>query len=405
MIELTEDQKKADELICSWFYKSKRQVFVLAGYAGTGKTTLVRHTVTESLHLVPDVSAAFVTPTGKAATVLIRSGTQASTLHKLIYQSIVREEEVQAGGKTITVEKLIFVRRESIDPGIKLIVLDEASMVSDDVLQDICRFGVKVIACGDPAQLPPVEGYGDCLSLPDITLTTIVRQEQDNPIIMLSKKARDGEPIAYGKYGNTVQVIPRQQFYGNRRRKFLLGADQIICGINRTRAQINDEVRSMTGYTSQLPQDGEKLICTLNNWELFIDPEMKFNLVNGIIGTCFRPAYDITQRIGQMVFKPDFIDDPVPEPVFFDLGIFTDGRPAYKRGEYFQKFNGEGIPEDDVFTLNHFEYGYCISCHKAQGSEFGNLVIFDESWAFKEDRAKWLYTAITRAKNKLVIVR
>ncbi|MCD8308134.1 MAG: DEAD/DEAH box helicase [Clostridia bacterium] len=404
MIELTEDQKKADELIVKWFQKSKRQVFVLAGYAGTGKTTLVRHTVTETLKLVPDKSVAFVTPTGKAATVLIRSGTPASTLHKLIYQSIVRTEEVQVAGKTLKVDKLIFVRRESIDEDIKLIVLDEASMVSDEVLQDICRFGVKVIVCGDPAQLPPVEGYGSCLQLPDITLTTIVRQEQDNPIIMLSKRARDGEPIAYGKYGNTVQVIPRQEFYGNRRRKFLLGADQIICGINRTRSQVNDEVRKLLGYESSLPQDGEKLICTLNNWELFIDPDMRFNLVNGIIGTCYKPFYVKEPDMGFLYFKPDFLDDIVPEEIPFDTGIFTAGRPNFQRGDYFQKFNEKGEPVD-AFTLNRFEYGYCISCHKAQGSEFGNLVIFDESWAFKEDRTKWLYTAITRAKNKLVIVR
>ncbi len=402
-IELTEDQQKADELIAFWYRHSTQQIFVLAGYAGTGKTTLLQHTVTKTLKLVPDKSAAFVTPTGKAATVLIRSGIPATTLHRLIYQSMVKEEEVMVNGKKVKVEKLIFIRRDSIDPDIKLIILDEASMVSDDVLRDICRFGVKVLVCGDPAQLPPVEGEGACLAVPDMTLTTIVRQEQGNPILMLSERARLGQPIAYGKYGNTVQVISRQDMYGDRRRKFLLNADQIICGRNVSRIKINNEVRRMRGL-SGLPQNGEKLICTLNNWELFIDPEEKFNLVNGIIGTCIEPRYDTDLGIGFIYFKPDFLDDPVEDEIPFDLGTFITGSAIYKQGDYFQKYDENGEP-GDVFTLNHFEYGYCISCHKAQGSEFNNLVVFDESYCFKEDRARWLNTAITRAKYILLLIR
>ena len=65
--ELTADQVAADKLIADWYHRSTRQVFVLSGLAGTGKTTLLRHTVCETLGLEPDVSAAFVTPTGKAA--------------------------------------------------------------------------------------------------------------------------------------------------------------------------------------------------------------------------------------------------------------------------------------------------------------------------------------------------
>ena len=157
--ELTADQITADKLIEDWFLHSTKQVFVLSGYAGTGKTTLLKHTVTETLKLVPEQSAAFVTPTGKAATVLIRGGIQATTLHRLIYQSIATEKEIELNGKKIKVETLTFRRRESIDKSIKLIVLDEASMVSDAVLWDLAEFGVKLLLCGDNAQLPPVEGF------------------------------------------------------------------------------------------------------------------------------------------------------------------------------------------------------------------------------------------------------
>lgn len=402
-VELTEQQRIADKLIEDWFLHSTRQCFVLAGYAGTGKTTLLKHTVTSTLHLVPDESAAFVTPTGKAATVLIRTGIAATTLHKLIYQSIAEEQEIELNGKKITIEKLSFKRRESIDKGIKLIVLDEASMVSDEVLFDLTEFGVKILICGDNAQLPPVEGFNGFLKQPDFTLTDIVRQQQGNPIIRLAELAREGNYIPYGNYGGCVNIVSKRYFTGNMRKNCLLNADQVICGINKTRAQINDEIREMRGLFG-LPQGGDKLICTQNNWETYIDGEMRFNLVNGIIGTVYDPFYDVQKNMGFMQFKPDFLPGLCPEALPFDTGIFENGFYRYKRGDYFEKFNEDGEAVG-AFTLNRFEYGYCISCHKAQGSEFDKVVVFDESYAFKEDKNRWLYTAITRAKQKLVIVR
>ena len=401
--QLTADQIKADKLIEDWFLHSTRQVFVLAGFAGTDKTTLLKHTVTQTLNLIPDESAAFVTPTGKAATVLIRSGIPATTLHRLIYQSIPEEQEIEINGKKVKIEKLTFKRRENIDKSIKLIVLDEASMVSDSVLWDLMEFGVKLLLCGDNAQLPPVEGFNTYLKSPDYTLRSIVRQQLDNPIIKISELAREDKYIPYGRYGDCVSVINKRLFTGERRKNYLLKADQIICGLNKTRYALNDELRTLRGL-GELPESGDKLICTLNNWEQYIDGEYRFNLVNGIIGTAYDPFYDSSSGIGFMQFKPDFLDELCPEALPFDTGIFTDGRYRYKHGDYFEKFNEDGEAVG-AFTLNRFEYGYCISCHKAQGSEFDNAVIFDESYAFKEDKSRWLYTAITRAKKKLILVR
>lgn len=402
MNELTADQIKADKLIKDWFFNSTRQTFVLAGYAGTGKTTLIKHTVTETLGLSDD-NVAFVTPTGKAATVLVRYGIPATTLHRLIYQSIPKTEEVIINGKVVKVEKLSFRRRENIDKSIKLIVLDEASMVSDDVMLDIAEYGVKMLICGDNAQLPPVEGLNTYLTNPDCTLRTIVRQQLDNPIIHLSELAREGRYISYGKYGDTVSVMSKRILSGEKRKRCFLNADQIICGINKTRTQLNDEIRSYKGLGT-LPESGDKLICTLNNWEQFIDNEYRFNLVNGIIGTAYDPFYDNAKSIGFIQFKPDFLNEMCPEALPLDTGIFTDGRFRYRHGDYFEKFDENGEPTG-AFTLNRFEYGYCISCHKAQGSEFNNVVVFDESYAFKEDKNRWLYTAITRAKNKLLLLK
>ena len=401
--ELTADQKNADSLIKDWYYNSTRQVFVLAGYAGTGKSTLLKYSITETLGLIPDQSVAFVTPTGKAATVLIRQGISATTLHRLIYQSITQETEIEVNGKKIKIEKLSFKRRENIDKSIKLIVLDEASMVSDDVMYDLLQFGVKMIICGDNAQLPPVEGLNTYLKEPDFTLRQIVRQQLDNPIIKLSQMAREGIYIPYGRYGDSVSVLNKRFFTGEKRRHCLTTADQIICGINKTRTAINNEIRSMLNR-GPFPESGDKLICTLNNWEQFIDSDFRFNLVNGIIGTVYNPFYDSSTSIGFMQFKVDFLDELCPEALPFDTGIFTDGRYIYKHGDYFASYDEDGEPSG-AYTLNRFEYGYCISCHKAQGSEFDNTVIFDESYAFKEDRNRWLYTAITRTKKKLLLLR
>lgn len=401
--EMTADQIAADKLIDDWFNRSAKQIFVLAGFAGTGKTTLLKHTVTQTLKLVPDESAAFVTPTGKAATVLIRSGIHATTLHKLIYQSIAEEVEIEINGKKVKVEKLSFKRRDSIDKAIKLIVLDEASMVSDEVLMDLSEYGAKILLCGDNAQLPPVEGLNGFLTAPDYTLKTIVRQNLGNPIIMLSEMAREGKFIPYGRYGDSATVISKRLFAGERRKNYLLKAEQIICGTNKTRMQINNEIRGLRGY-SGLPKDGEKLICTLNNWETYIDDEMRFNMVNGIIGTVIDPFYDEDKSIGFIQFKPDFLNKTCPEALPVDLGIFQGNYYRYKRDDYFEKFDENGEPVG-AFTLNRFEFGYCISCHKAQGSEFDSVVVFDESYCFKEDKNRWLYTAITRAKKKLIIVR
>jgi exodeoxyribonuclease-5 len=402
-ITLNADQKEAEKRIREWFSSSTRQVFVLAGYAGTGKTTLLKHVVKNTLNLVDGVSAAFVTPTGKAATVLIKNGINACTVHRLIYQSIVTEQEVVLNGKKVKVERLTFRRRDSIDKGIKLIVLDEASMVNDSILFDILKFGVKVLLCGDNAQLPPVEGFSTYLMNADYTLTTIVRQQQDNPIIHLSQLAREGKHIAFGNYGNKVFVVSRRNFVGEQRQRLLIKAEQVICGLNKSRYQINDEIRNYKGCFG-LPQNGEKLICTLNNWEQFIDDDMRFNMVNGIIGTCIDPVYNNDQCMGFMQFKPDFLDENCPEVVPFDTGIFINGEFRYRHGDIFERFNDDG-EAIGTFTLNRFEYGYCISCHKAQGSEFESAIVFDESFAFKEDANRWLYTAITRAKDRLILIR
>ena len=410
---LTDDQKQAAELIEAWYRHLNTQIFVLCGYAGTGKTFLIDYVV-RVLGLVPGESAAFVAPTGKAASVLIRAGVPATTVHSLIY---TREEDVEVdeNGEVVSERFLRFVKREAIDGKIKLIVLDETSMVSDDVLRDLLSFGVKCLCCGDPAQLPPVGGSNTLLRAPVITLREIVRQERDDPIVRLAAKIRAGERPQYGEDGY-VSVIPRRALTAQMRRELFLSADQIIVGTNRTRALVNRDVRAFYGISPDrvLPEEGEKIICTLNDWSKPLDEKGDFHLVNGIIGRCFRVREQL-DGLGQLDFQPDFLTERI-EDLPFDTGIFV-------RGQYYHGYgnracllsNGVLVHEGNhellrrfkvrrEDTVCRFEFAYAVTCHKAQGSEYDFVVVIDESGYF-EDGREWLYTAVTRAKKRLVIVR
>lgn len=415
-VRLTEDQENAKNLICDWFLHSQCQVFVLGGYAGTGKTFLVNHVVTEVLGLTAGEEAAFVSPTGKAASVLIKSGTVATTVHGLIYYMEKEEMETDENGEIVKNGRLVFHRRESIGDKIKLIVADETSMINEEMLNDLLSFGVKCLFCGDDAQLPPVNGSCPLLETPSYILKEIVRQEKDNPIVEVATMAREGRVIPYGNYGDKVVVLPRYKFYGAERERLMQKADQIICGMNRTRAELNRELRRYKKIppSAELPTDGEKVICTYNNWEKPLDKEEKFHLVNGIIGEA-REIKEGIDALATMCFTPDFLDDFVKVP--FDTAIFTDG--AYLHGYNDRAVilsDGTAVHEMNKAVLRRakavadepicrFEFAYAITCHKAQGSEFDFVIVFDESRAFGEERNKWLYTAITRAKDKLLIVR
>ena len=163
-----------------------------------------------------------------------------------------------------------------------------------------------------------------------------------------------------------------------------------------------------------MPIEGEKLICTLNDWEKPLDKDGNFHLVNGIIGTGsnIRESMDF---LASMDFKADFADESVWVP--FDTAVFTEGRYAHAYGDRAVKLIDGTVVHESNFALLHqlksvseepicrFEFAYAVTCHKAQGSEFDFVVVFDESWAFGGERNRWLYTAITRAREKLLIIR
>ncbi len=413
---MTKEQEIANNLIAEWFVNTDDQVFVLSGYAGTGKTFLIDYVVRETLRLKAGEEAVFVSPTGKAAANLVKNGTVAGTVHSLIYMREGEEFDVDENGEIIAGQPLTFIKRERIGEKIRLIVVDEASMVNETVLYDLLSFGVKCLFCGDGAQLPPVNGSCPLLVSPNYTLTEIVRQAADNPIIKVATMAREGKRIPFGNYGDKVCVVGRSALKGERRKRLFLEADQIICGRNKTRVALNEEIRGYLGIppTEFLPTEGEKVICTLNDWERTLDKEERFHLVNGIIGrvTGVAPSMD---DLASMDFTADFMEESVRVP--FDTGIFEKGEYTHFYGDRAVTLADGTLVHEGNYellrklravkeeTICRFEFAYAVTCHKAQGSEFDFVIVFDESWAFGEEKSRWLYTAITRAKEKLLILR
>jgi exodeoxyribonuclease V len=437
-MELTGQQIEARSKIVEWYSSiktSNKQVFVLSGYAGVGKTFLINHII-DDLGLLPH-EVAYGTPTGKAASVLIQKGRDASTIHRLIYTPVEEEYETKLGNEVIKSHRIKFVKKDKI-ASYKLIILDEVSMVDELMMKDLLSFSIPILATGDPGQLPPIQGKNPLMDNPDYFLTEIVRQAQDDPIVQLATRVRNGEKLPYGNYGSVI-ILDKSTLPQSMLKNLLLKADQIICGTNSTRIYLNNEVRRYKGIDvvkDKYPIDGEKVICTVNNWELYLDLMQNYNLVNGTIGSVSNiDIHDRIMNIGTLSFKADFLDKEEPvNDVLFDSGVFLNDQYTfdmhqkalvlpdnkYRLKKYFSK-KGENESQDDFQNrirqlirdskesideqqINRFDYAYAISCHKAQGSEFDKVVVFDESHVFGEPE-KWMYTAITRAKKKLVIIR
>jgi exodeoxyribonuclease-5 len=363
MTSWTKAQDEALKAVAQWLAaKDGPQLFRLFGYAGTGKSTLARHLADHVEGLV--VFAAF---TGKAALVMRSKGcTDARTIHSLIYRATDTETE----------EPSFELNDDSDAARAKLIVIDECSMVDEELGRDLLSFGRKVLVLGDPAQLPPVKGGGFFTEAePDVMLTEVHRQAADNPIIRLSMAIRDGGQIERGIYGETL-VIGR----GELDPTLVIGADQVLVGMNKTRRAYNGRLRQLRGFAGALPQSGEKLVCLRNN--------RKKGLLNGALFTVKSTGALRRGKVRMLVIPED------------------SGGKIQRVGVIPQFFDGSEaeIPYALRKDSDEFDYGYALTVHKAQGSQWDNVVLFDESFAFREHRARWLYTGVTRAARRLTLV-
>jgi len=290
------------------------------------------------------------------------------------------EEEIEKVAKEIEVEKnnlarpLFQLNNDSPLPEAGLVVVDEYSMIDETMGEDLLSFGCPILALGDPGQLPPVHGTPFFKGTPDYFLTDIRRQALDNPIIWLSKEIREGRSLKPGQYGDS-EVVRYTDTTPEALAQRVLSSDQLLVGTNKTRKTSNNRVRQLRGKRGEFPVAGDRLVCLKNNHEL--------GILNGQIWTCRNDA----------MFDGDY--------VILDLDgedgerVQTSAHPHYFRG-------GEP-PYYELREADAFDYGYALTVHKSQGSQWDSVVLFDE-WHFK-DREKWLYTAVTRAAESAYIVK
>jgi exodeoxyribonuclease-5 len=375
-MQFSPQQDAALKAVDRWLKEGRKPIFRLFGYAGTGKTTLARHFAE---HV--DGSVQFAAFTGKAAQVLRSKGaTNARTLHSLIYRPRGEEAvEDETTGKT-SIAPTFSLNRQSPVAKAKLVVVDECSMVDEQLGRDLMSFGTPILVLGDPAQLPPISGGGFFTEHePDHLLTEIHRQARDNPIIRLALEVREGREIDYGEYG-AARVIGRDEV----NQDLVLSADQVLVGTNRTRRRYNQRLRQLKGFDASYPQAGDKLVCLRN------DPAK--GLLNGSLWKVMTSSRETVKPGINLLVSPEE-DDP-------DRGVAKIKllKAAFENPD-------EEIPWQQKKRFDDFDYGYALTVHKAQGSQWNEVVLFDESFAFRETRQRWLYTAITRAAERLTVVR
>lgn len=352
-MELTKEQ----QYVLNESMKFKKKVQKIGGYAGTGKTTLISSLINK----IPNFAVCAFT--GKAASVLKKKGIEnASTIHSLIYQPVLDER-----GNIITDKNgsPIFEKKKLLE--YEGILVDEASTVSKELDEDLRSFNLPIIYVGDHGQLEPVGEAIDLMKSPDYTLEEIHRNA--GIIAHFAEHIRKGKKPVYFDTGssNKIEFISKHQILDS-----INDVDQIICAFNKTRVRMNEIARKIKGFPSgDWPSVGEKLICLRNC--------KTSGLFNGMQG-----------HIERFFDKPKnkfcFVNENGDKfEVLFDPNTFNQ-----------EKYEFSSRKEDP----HPFEFGYAITCHKSQGSEWDTTMVIEEkckNW----DHIRWAYTAATRARTKI----
>ncbi len=360
-MNLAPQQEQAFDKIMAWMKDPNSKRFVLSGYAGTGKTTLARHIEENLSHAVM-----FVAYTGKAVNVLREKGVaNSSTIHSHIYKP----------SKDIDGRIKFVLKNPDEIAQYKLIIADEYSMISQDIVDDLESLSKKILYLGDPFQLPPVKGNN--IFKPDFTLTDVHRQALDSNIIRIATDLRNGIEPKYCEHDDFVfrrkRDVPWDVF---------LSVDQILCGRHVVRHDWNSKVRGYLGYTSPLPMVGEKLICKKNNKML--------GIFNGMMAKCTKDM-----NVPKDLTEPDWDT------------LHVEGLPPIYKvwNGMFLRFDEERYRVKEKADLNLFDFGHVITVHSSQGSEWSEILVDnDPIGRMNIDRWRWLYTAITRCKKKCWLV-
>lgn len=381
-------------------------MYKLFGFAGTGKTTLAKY-------LAEGVSGQvhFAAYTGKAASVLRKMGCPgASTLHSLLYTPV--ESDAARELTSLELEYAALMADNPDDPKIDdlimdiaslkaklkepqfakqedsilrtaaLVVVDECSMIDKRIAADLESYKVPLLVMGDPAQLPPVKGGGGYYTArkPDALLTEIHRQAAGNPILRWSQIVREGGELDYVDEGRAKKLRKK-----DAASEMLASGGQLLAGKNDTRRKLNMYVRGKLDRLGAYPEKGDRLVMLRNDRD--------YAVMNGV--TC-EAASDAIENG----------EDALTLDVEYD-GRIIEGAPVDR--EHFDAYSGKEAEPSDWQSkrwMLPMDYGYCLTVHKAQGSQWPKVTLCDDGFGKWDPklRRQWLYTAITRAQEELVIL-
>jgi len=411
---LSPDQREALERIEAWFRDPTRREFVLAGPAGSGKTTLIREAI-DQLQLTP-YELRIATPTSKAREVLRRKLRPSyagccQTIASLLWKFRPDPNDPDAG------EDLRFRRAGPKPPiqGLRLVIVDEASMLT---ARDRDRLGAdyRTLYVGDPHQLPPVIEAGEAeedarvLERPDATLTVVHRHGDRGDILRAAGQARSGEQLAFAGFASEdgVRILDEEDgaITPERFRILLREHDVILTGRNRTRIVVNGIVRRLCGRAAYPgdhdPKPGDLLVCTANQ-QLSDGTRIE----NG-------ERIEVLEVHGRVKVRRD--RDDIED---LDIVGLVEGRdePPKRLTISSQMLAGLHLgggggrentrevsgPRSGVVRC---EWGYALTVHKAQGSEWDRVLVLEDARRDERmDRRRWDYTAFTRARSQLTVLR
>jgi exodeoxyribonuclease-5 len=387
-------------------YRSTGVPFLIrvGGYAGTGKTFLLANLRREVAKFWGHLEIAFATFTGKASSVLknrlienngIFGHDFIGTIHSLIYHPRTLynpqlKKWIVVGWRLKKQEELFC----------DIIFIDEGSMVSKDLWKDLLKFGKPIVVVGDHGQLPPIgEGNFSLMHDPDFLLTEIHRQALNSPIIKLSKFIRENGYIPFKiKSKDVLKTSWKTEQCQDIWKEINFDENtMILCAFNTSRANINNIVRTKLGYTKIQPYPGERIVCLKNN--------RSSGIMNGQIASVlwYMPEANNLYRLTLYIEgESDPIESVCSDKCFGQVSysLYDENHKkdpsAARRGLAVWK----GVP------IDYFDYGNCISVHKSQGSEWDKIILFEQRSKHWDDNfyMKWLYTAVTRARKKLLVI-
>lgn len=394
MFQLNDQQLDGIKKIIKWYFSEtyRKNYFVCSGKAGSGKSTIV--SIAIKMLGIPLQNVIFCTLTGKASLVLRIKGNPSNTIHKTFY-SVFK-----------TRNSFGFHLKKHIDPTIKLIVVDEAAMVPQPMVEDILSFGTPVLFLGDHNQLPPIFGSNKVMvpEACDVRLTKVMRQSDSSGILTLADMAIEGAQIPLGQY-NASKVVRYSDIIDE-----MYKYDMIVTYSNATRRIVNQMVRNQLGRTSVYPEKGDKLLCLMNNYNYQLDYEdIPIYVINGLMGYTSEDSTIINDdnlELCNLKFTPDFL--PKDEKYQFNvkcyMEIFEQYQKDIKKDAFIQALYDNTLDDEYLGNITMVDYGYASTCHKLQGSEAKNVLVLASDFKGPQDvYQKWLYTAITRAKESVTV--